>query len=90
VDMTLFRGLHLLRNHNDVLVEDQHPYGDFAPGRFAWILDDIKPVSRRCPLCWGSGSWPSPTRQLCPLCLGRLSCQPVPAKGHQGLWEWSL
>lgn len=39
-------------------VSDQAPYGDFAPGRYAWILDDIQP------------------------------CDPVPAKGKQGLWMW--
>jgi hypothetical protein len=41
-------------------VTDQLPYGDFAPGRYAWLLTDIKPVD-----------------------------PPVPAKGHQGLWEWT-
>jgi hypothetical protein len=41
-------------------VEDQRPYGDFAVGRWAWLLADIKPVG-----------------------------PPVPAKGKQGLWEWS-
>jgi hypothetical protein len=41
-------------------VEDQRPYGDFAVGRWAWLLADIKPVD-----------------------------PPVPAKGKQGLWEWS-
>lgn len=35
----------------------QRPYGDFAPGRFAWLLDNVKPID------------------------------PVPAKGHQGLWK---
>lgn len=40
-------------------VSDQSPYGDFTPGRFAWLLGDIKPLD-----------------------------PPVPAKGHQGLWEW--
>lgn len=39
-------------------VSDQAPYGDFAPGRYAWLLDDIQP------------------------------CDPVPAKGKQGLWTW--
>lgn len=42
------------------VVDDQRPYGDFAPGRYAWLLDDIIPVD-----------------------------PPVPAKGHQGLWEWA-
>lgn len=41
-------------------VEDQRPYGDFAPGRYAWLLADITP------------------------------CDPIPAKGKQGLWEWIL
>jgi hypothetical protein len=38
---------------------DQLPFGDFAPGRWAWLLDDIQP------------------------------CEPIPAKGRQGLWEWT-
>lgn len=36
----------------------QLPFGDYTPGRFAWLLDDVKP------------------------------CDPVPARGRQGLWEW--
>jgi hypothetical protein len=40
-------------------VTDQRPYGDFAPGRFAWILDGIEPL-----------------------------IDPIPATGHQTLWEW--
>lgn len=40
-------------------VTSQAPYGDFTPGRFAWILGDIRKV-----------------------------VPPVPAKGHQRLWEW--
>lgn len=39
-------------------ISDQLPYGWFAPGRWAWMLDDITP------------------------------CDPVPAKGKQGVWEW--
>lgn len=39
-------------------VTDQLPYGDFAPGRWAWMLTNVQP------------------------------CEPVPAKGKQGLWEW--
>jgi activating signal cointegrator 1 len=37
----------------------QLPYGDFTPGRFAWLLDHVQRI------------------------------EPVPAKGHQGLWEWT-
>jgi len=39
-------------------ISDQLPYGDFQPGRWAWMLADITP------------------------------CDPVPAKGKQGLWNW--
>lgn len=34
-------------------VSDQLPYGDFAPGRWAWLLEDVKPTTERCPACWG-------------------------------------
>lgn len=44
------------QDHRDVA--DQLPYGDFAPGRWAWMLTDVQP------------------------------CEPTPAKGKQGLWEW--
>ena len=40
--------------------DDQLPFGDFTPGRFAWLLTDIEPLP-----------------------------EPVPAKGRQGLWEWT-
>lgn len=89
IDMPLFRGLHLLRNHEDAVIEDQRPYGDFRPGRFAWLLSDIKPTTERCPLCWGTGTYPPMMRQVCALCRGKRSCDPVPAKGRHGLWEWS-
>lgn len=42
----------------DTDVTDQLPYGDFRPGRWAWMLTDAQP------------------------------CEPIPAKGKQGLWEW--
>ena len=38
---------------------DQLPFGDFTPGRYAWLLTGIEP------------------------------CEPIPAKGRQGLWEWT-
>lgn len=41
-------------------VEGQIPFGDFTVGRYAWLLDAIKPLD-----------------------------EPLPAKGHQGLWEWA-
>ena len=42
------------------VVSNQYPYGDFSPGRYAWLLDQIEPLA-----------------------------EPVPAKGRQGLWEWT-
>lgn len=83
---------------------DQLPFGDFTPGRYAWLLDDVKPTTERCPRCWGSGWIHRPLetggegehRWLCPACtvrdedgyaeIGRGFCEPVPARGHQGLW----
>lgn len=103
-------------SHLDVLDEShprqQAPYGDFRCGRFAWLLDDIKPTTERCPACWGSGfddahKWGDLTRGpdyimcrqhgdvgwgghgLCSTCKGADVCDPVPARGRQGLWEWT-
>ena len=39
-------------------IESERHFGDYTPGRFAWLLDDVKP------------------------------CDPIPARGRQGLWEW--
>lgn len=64
-DLPHQQGGHWLIGVNDLThgkptrVEDQRPYGDFAPGRYAWLLADIVP------------------------------CDPIPAKGKQGLWEWT-
>lgn len=58
VDMHLFRGLWLIRIGAVMrVIEDQRPYGDFAPGRFAWILDDIKPLSAPIPAKGKQGLW---------------------------------
>lgn len=96
-------------------ITDQRPYGDFTPGRYAWLFDDIKPTTERCPGCWGTGDeelfeifcylcgagFDDPVRNCldcgcsmiktgrCPTCDGSGTCEPVPAKGHQRLWEWS-
>lgn len=68
-------------------ISDQLPYGDFSPGRWALLLDDVQPVEARCPACWGS--YPYPTRKLCCLCHGKLRVAPVPARGGPGdLWDW--
>ena len=28
-------------------------------------------------------------RESCPICLGVGSCPPIPAKGKQGVWQWT-
>lgn len=41
-------------------VEDQRPYGDFRPGRWAWMLADIEPLAEPVPFKGGQGlsrSW---------------------------------
>ncbi len=69
-------------------VSDQIPYGIFVPGRWAWLLTDIKPTSERCPTCTG-GRIPGRYGR-CPSCAGAGVCAPVPAKGHQRVWDWAM
>lgn len=74
-------------------ISDQLPYGDFRPGRWAWLLDDIKSTAERCPACWGNRDrieWIQgrPLWGACVTCDGAGSCDPIPARGRQGLWEW--
>lgn len=85
------------RGHVDIT--DQLPYGDFTPGRWAWLLGDVKPTTERCPACWGScpGCNRAPIFPHNTLCTGRCStcdgaggCPPIPAKGRQRVWEWTL
>jgi hypothetical protein len=75
-------------------ISDQRPYGDFAPGRWAWLLDDVKPTTERCPACLGLGDdtarqRPDGSNPACLTCGGTGRCAPVPTKGRQGLWEVS-
>jgi hypothetical protein len=76
-------------------IRGQLPLGDFAPGRFAWLLDDIAPTTERCPACWGLGIdsvgavAPDGGDALCTTCVGHGSCEPIPAKGAQRVWEWT-
>lgn len=39
--------------HQDIT--DQLPYGDFRPGRWAWILDDVQPLAVPVPFKGGQG-----------------------------------
>ena len=41
-------------------VTDQRPFGDYRPGRYAWLLDDITPLDEVVPFRGGQGlsrSW---------------------------------
>lgn len=72
-----------------VMGTDQRPFGDFSPGRWAWLLDDVKPTTAACPRCWGEGEiGPGiEDREECPTCEGLGYCEgPVPMRGRQGLW----
>jgi len=39
--------------HYIVDLDRERPLGDHSPGRWALLLDDIKPTTERCPACWG-------------------------------------
>lgn len=76
------------------IIEGQRPYGDFAPGRWAWLFDELEPTRARCPWCWGNKWEPRPDDRIsmfdCRACNGQGACEPIPARGAQKLWEWSL
>jgi hypothetical protein len=36
-------------------ITDQLPYGDFRPGRYAWLLTDITPLAEPVPFKGGQG-----------------------------------
>ena len=48
-------GVHLIRD-----ITDQRPYGDFTPGRFAWLLEDVRPVDPPVPCRGRQGLWTVP------------------------------
>lgn len=84
--------------HDDI--EDQEPLGDFTPGRWGWLLADAKPTTERCPWCGGHGhicrgcdscdGSPGVGHDVatCPVCDGAGRCDPIPARGMPGMWEW--
>lgn len=53
-----------------VSIADQLPFGDFAPGRWAWILADAAPITTYCPRCWGSGADHTHADECDPRCDG--------------------
>lgn len=40
-----------------VVNADQRPYGDFAPGRYAWLLADVRPLTPPVPAQGRQGLW---------------------------------
>jgi hypothetical protein len=67
---------------------DQLPLGDFTPGRWAWLIADAKPITERCPVCWGGRGtvtaglcididgnwWHEPFAASCPGCVPCPAC----------------
>ena len=45
-------------------VTDQRPYGDYAPGRYAWLLDDVRPFPSPIPARGGQKLWNPDARLL--------------------------
>lgn len=43
--------------HMAVRWPDQMPYGDFTPGRFAWVLENIEPLAVPVPAKGRLGLW---------------------------------
>ena len=37
-------GLELIDGPNGRDLDDQLPFGDFTPGRYAWLLDNVRPI----------------------------------------------
>lgn len=80
-------------------ISDQLPYGDFTPGRFAWVIEDVEPTEARCPWCNGHGGFITPrqtsderawigSHDECHICDGAGKCAPIAAVGRQGFWNW--
>lgn len=72
--------------HYIVDLDRQLPLGDFSPGRYVWLLRDIKPTTERCPDC---RVMRGVALASCWTCKGAGHCPPIPAKGRQGLWSWT-
>lgn len=47
----------------DCLSEQEKALGDFSPGRYAWVFQDIKPLAMPCPFRGAQGlfEWPQHT-----------------------------
>lgn len=88
-------GWHDIDIDTEIDISAQLPYGDFSPGRWAWLLDDIE-TDIECPPCEGSGIVYENHGQGMVEALGCPDCQatgrtplPIHATGHQRVWKWS-
>lgn len=82
-----------LDGETEHIITDQLPFGDFTPGRYAWLLEDVKPTTARCPWCWSTpAEWAEDSLDgnPCIVCAEAGSVDPIPAKGRQGLWTWTV
>lgn len=77
----------------DLDISDQLLYGNWLPGGWAWELSDPIPTTEQCPVCERRrarpfpGGYPDDTR--CWACNSDGCCNPIPAKGKQGVWQWT-
>lgn len=53
------RGLRLMRpfTYPSEDITDQLPFGDFTPGRYAWLLTDVQPIDPPVPVKGRQGMW---------------------------------
>lgn len=95
-------GLNRGGEHDEMeFVTAERPFGHYERGRHAWLLEDVKPTTERCPRCWGDGGsdWGdlspggdygpqgyTPLGFDCPTCRDCGVCPPVPMKGRQRVW----
>lgn len=42
---------------SELVIGNQAPYGDFTPGRWAWLLDDVQPLAVPIPAKGRLGLW---------------------------------
>jgi hypothetical protein len=57
VDCVATDSLRSLHRWRHLLTVDELDFGDFSPGRFAWVLDDVRPVEPPVPASGKQGLW---------------------------------
>lgn len=59
-DRSLAHGWHGVEGHDWPLTDQEHAFGDYAPGRFAWLLTDIRALAAPIPCRGALGLWSVP------------------------------